>query len=53
MDAFGHGHLGLTLAGMTGRLVVEIAGGHTLSKNINALRPHRFLIFNFQSIQRT
>jgi D-amino-acid dehydrogenase len=40
--AFGHGHLGLTLAGITGRLVAEIAGGHTLSKNINALRPHRF-----------
>jgi len=40
--AFGHGHLGLTLAGITGRLVAEIAGGHTLSKNINALRPQRF-----------
>lgn len=40
--AFGHGHLGLTLAGITGRLVAEIAGGHALSKNINALRPHRF-----------
>ena len=40
--AFGHGHLGLTLAGITGRLVAEITGGHTLSKNINALRPQRF-----------
>ena len=40
--AFGHGHLGLTLAGITGRLVAEIAGGHSLSKNINALRPQRF-----------
>ncbi len=40
--AFGHGHLGLTLAGITGRLVAEIAGGHSLSKNINALKPQRF-----------
>ncbi|MFM7003997.1 MAG: NAD(P)/FAD-dependent oxidoreductase [Limnohabitans sp.] len=40
--AFGHGHLGLTLAGITGRLVAEISGGHSLSKNIHALRPLRF-----------
>jgi glycine/D-amino acid oxidase-like deaminating enzyme len=38
--AFGHSHLGLTLAAVTGELVADIVGGR--SKGVEALRPGRF-----------
>lgn len=40
--AFGHGHIGLTLCGITGRLVSEIASGLRPSVAIEPLRPDRF-----------
>jgi glycine/D-amino acid oxidase-like deaminating enzyme len=40
--AFGHGHLGLTLAGITGRLVAELISGRPTSLSIDDLRPDRF-----------
>lgn len=39
--AFGHGHIGLTLAGITGRLVAELASGRTPSLDIAPLSPMR------------
>ena len=41
--AFGHQHLGLTLAGITGKLVSELASGETPSHKIRAFSPSRFL----------
>lgn len=40
--AFGHHHLGLTLAGITGKLVAELANGEEPSHNIAHLSPNRF-----------
>ena len=40
--AFGHGHLGLTLAGVTGRAVAELVSGRPTSVSLDALRPDRF-----------
>ena len=40
--AFGHGHVGLTLCGITGRLVGELVGGIAPCVDLNALRPDRF-----------
>lgn len=41
--AFGHHHLGLTLAGITGKLVAELANGEQPGHNIGPLSPQRFL----------
>ena len=40
--AFGHGHLGLTLAALTGRLVAEIALGQKTAIDTGPFRPDRF-----------
>ena len=40
--AFGHHHLGLTLAGITGKLIAELANGEEPSHNIKPFRPQRF-----------
>ena len=40
--AFGHGHIGLTLAGITGRMVADLVSGQDLPMDISALRPTRF-----------
>jgi D-amino-acid dehydrogenase len=40
--AFGHGHIGLTLAGITGRMVSDLVSGQELPMDISALRPTRF-----------
>jgi D-amino-acid dehydrogenase len=40
--AFGHGHLGLTLAGITGRLVAELICGVPPAIELTPLRPDRF-----------
>jgi len=40
--AFGHGHVGLTLAGITGRLVGQIVDGATPSVDLAPFRPDRF-----------
>lgn len=41
--AFGHHHLGLTLGGITGKLVAELANGEQPGHNIQFLNPDRFL----------
>jgi D-amino-acid dehydrogenase len=40
--AFGHGHVGLTLAAITGRLVQELADGKPPSVDLAPFRPDRF-----------
>jgi D-amino-acid dehydrogenase len=40
--AFGHHHLGLTLAGITGKLIAELANGEEPSHNMTPLSPRRF-----------
>jgi len=40
--AFGHGHLGLTLSAVTGRLVSEIIAGETPCVDLAAFSPMRF-----------
>lgn len=40
--AFGHGHLGITLAGVTGRLVGELISRRQPHVSLTALRPDRF-----------
>ncbi len=41
--AFGHQHLGLTLAGITGKLIAELANREEPSHNITPFSPRRFL----------
>ena len=41
--AFGHQHIGLTLAGVTGKLVAELASGEEPSHNLRPFSPARFL----------
>ena len=41
--AFGHHHIGLTLAGITGKLIAELANGEEPSHNIAPFSPRRFL----------
>jgi len=41
--AFGHQHIGLTLAGITGKLIAELANGEEPSHNIAPFSPRRFL----------
>ena len=40
--AFGHQHLGLTLAGITGKLIAELANDEAPSQDISAYSPARF-----------
>lgn len=40
--AFGHQHLGLTLAGITGKLIAELISHEPLSQDISAFSPNRF-----------
>lgn len=40
--AFGHGHLGLTLSAVTGRLITELIAGETPSLPIDSFRIDRF-----------
>lgn len=41
--AFGHQHIGLTLAGITGKLIAELVNGEQPSHNITPFSPRRFL----------
>ncbi len=41
--AFGHHHLGLTLSGITGKLIAELANREEPSHNITPFSPRRFL----------
>lgn len=41
--AFGHQHIGLTLAGITGKLIAELANQQQPSHNITPFSPRRFL----------
>lgn len=40
--AFGHDHLGLTMAGITGKLVAELATGQPTTVDLAPFRPDRF-----------
>ncbi len=40
--AFGHGHLGLTAAAMTGKLITELVSGRPTSIDTTPFRPDRF-----------
>jgi D-amino-acid dehydrogenase len=40
--AFGHDHLGLTMAGITGKLIAELATDKQPSVDLSAFRPDRF-----------
>jgi D-amino-acid dehydrogenase len=40
--AFGHDHLGLTMGGITGKLVSELVSGRTPSVDLTPFRPDRF-----------
>ncbi len=40
--AFGHQHIGLTLAGITGKLISELINGEKLCHDIEAFSPGRF-----------
>jgi D-amino-acid dehydrogenase len=40
--AFGHDHLGLTMAGITGKLVAELAAGQPTTVDLAPFRPDRF-----------
>lgn len=42
VHAFGHGHIGLTLAGITGRLVADIIGEQPPLLDLHPLRANRF-----------
>ena len=42
-DAFGHHHLGLTLSGITGKLIAELINHEEPSHNITPFSPRRFL----------
>src|SRR6202022_3643786 len=42
IHAFGHGHLGMTLAGVTSRIVVSLIERRNDSPNLDAFRPDRF-----------
>lgn len=41
--AFGHQHIGLTLAGITGKLIAELINNETPEHDIEAFSPRRFL----------
>ena len=41
--AFGHQHIGLTLAGITGRLISEMINNEALSHDITDFSPRRFV----------
>ena len=40
--AFGHDHLGLTMGGITGKLISELVSGRTPSVDLEPFRPDRF-----------
>jgi glycine/D-amino acid oxidase-like deaminating enzyme len=42
IHAFGHGHIGLTLAPITARLVADLIAGSAPERDITALRANRF-----------
>lgn len=42
IHAFGHGHIGLTLAGITGRIVADLVSGRTPPVDLAPLRGDRF-----------
>ncbi len=41
--AFGHGHLGLTLAGITGKLVTQLVDGQKTDLDMEPFSPERFM----------
>jgi glycine/D-amino acid oxidase-like deaminating enzyme len=40
--AFGHGHIGVTLSGITGKLITELIDGKPTSIDISAFAAQRF-----------
>jgi D-hydroxyproline dehydrogenase len=42
IHAFGHGHIGMTLAPITARIVADLVAGRAPQRDIQSLRPGRF-----------
>ncbi|MFC4298821.1 MAG: FAD-dependent oxidoreductase [Castellaniella sp.] len=42
IHAYGHGHIGLTLSGITGRIVAHLINGQNTPIDLHPLRPNRF-----------
>ena len=42
IHAFGHGHLGVTMAPITARIVADLVAGRQPFLDVSALRPSRF-----------
>jgi D-amino-acid dehydrogenase len=42
IHAFGHGHIGLTLAPVTAMIVADLVAGRRPDRDISAFRPERF-----------
>ena len=42
IHAYGHGHIGLTLAPITARIVADLVAGRPPERDITACRPGRF-----------
>lgn len=42
IHAYGHGHIGLTLSGITGRMVAHIINQQAMPVDMHALRPDRY-----------
>jgi glycine/D-amino acid oxidase-like deaminating enzyme len=40
--AFGHQHVGLTLSGITGKIIADIASGQRTNRDLSAWSPNRF-----------
>lgn len=48
--AFGHGHLGMTLAGVTGRLIADIVQSETPRVDLEPFRPDRFALLSYARV---
>lgn len=42
IHAYGHGHIGLTLAPVTARIVADLVAGRAVETDLKPLSPHRF-----------
>jgi D-amino-acid dehydrogenase len=40
--AFGHQHVGLTLSGITGKIIADFASGNRTNRDLSAYSPDRF-----------
>jgi glycine/D-amino acid oxidase-like deaminating enzyme len=42
LHAFGHQHVGLTLSGITGKIIADLASGQRTNRDLSAWSPNRF-----------